>query len=677
MKNIYLGLKNVFKTCLKNPLFNLLLLSGLATTSNAQCTINLTVSGLNTNSVLCSGNSVTITSDAISNYSWSPGNSISAALIVSPTVTTTYTLSAMSAANCPSTAVVTVSVVLTPTLAPTATPSMICEGKSAVLTATGAAGTTYTWTGGSASANTNTYLVTPPAGINNFTVTRAISGCTSTAQRILIVNALPTVFAIVSPTIVCAGKPAQVTVAGGQTYTWTSPGNPPSVASFTFGGATAQVFPPVNTIYTVAAHDGTCVNTTTVELLTNPNPTITASATPSTICSGNSVTINAFGSNNFTIVSSSNPNQTLTSVPFTQTLTQATSYAITGVNSFNCYTTYNQIVVVSPIPTITASIVGTKTMVCSGGSTSIGANSGSGGFAVHSYTWSTGALTPTTVVNPASSVTGPVVYTVSGTNTITTCQSEATVAVAVFIPTISVTGPTATCIGKGLSLFANGGTGGQAYKWYTVPGSSSPTSTNSGLTIGSLTATAQYTLVASTSTGSAQNCITTRTIDVSIYFNPTITAVAQRTPICSGESVDLTADGGVSYVWNTGDVGQVVAVSPTVNTNYTVTGQDANSCENTMTVQVKVSACVGVGELNAVNIGLNVYPNPSNGEFVIKSAGNLKLTLVNDLGQLIRSIELSGANDYKVSVSDLSKGIYFLSGEKDNQQIRQKIVVAK
>jgi len=86
--------------------------------------------------------------------------------------------------------------------------------------------------------------------------------------------------------------------------------------------------------------------------------------------------------------------------------------------------------------------------------------------------------------------------------------------------------------------------------------------------------------------------------------------------------------------------------------------------------------------LSILQAGLNVYPNPNTGAFMIQvdptvMGSDLKLALVNDLGQLIRVINLTGANNYKVSVSDLAKGIYFISGQKDNVQIYEKIIVSE
>jgi len=110
--------------------------------------------------------------------------------------------------------------------------------------------------------------------------------------------------------------------------------------------------------------------------------------------------------------------------------------------------------------------------------------------------------------------------------------------------------------------------------------------------------------------------------------------------------------------------------------NFTVTGTDANGCVNTGTVQVKISGCVGLDELSKSDL-FSVYPNPNNGEFMIKTTSDLKLNLVNELGQVIRIIDLSGANHYKVLLTDLARGIYFISGQKDNVKIYQKVIVAK
>lgn len=60
------------------------------------------------------------------------------------------------------------------------------------------------------------------------------------------------------------------------------------------------------------------------------------------------------------------------------------------------------------------------------------------------------------------------------------------------------------------------------------------------------------------------------------------------TEICKGESVTLTATGGVSYLWSTGQTTASITVSPIVNTTYTVTITTQEGCTGTATAQVIV-----------------------------------------------------------------------------------------
>ena len=53
------------------------------------------------------------------------------------------------------------------------------------------------------------------------------------------------------------------------------------------------------------------------------------------------------------------------------------------------------------------------------------------------------------------------------------------------------------------------------------------------------------------------------------------------------------------------------------------------------------------------------------------------LELINELGQFVRLIKLSEANNRKINISELSNGIYFLIGKKDNLKVKQKIIVTK
>ena len=607
-------------------------------------------------SSLCSGATLTLTGVGNSTaYAWSGGAiPITNGAGFSPVASVNYSVIGTSALSCTALATVSVAVVQTPSFAPTANSGIICLGQTSTLTATGA--TSYTWASLTSTVFTSSMAVTPTSsGISTYTVTRTNSNCLDTKTISVLTNSLPVIFAIVSPTLVCALNPATLAVGGAQSYTWTTP-------TFSFTGSSPVVSPPASTTYTVLGFNGSCSNTTTVFLAANPNPTITTVPGTTAICRGQPITMTASGGINYTWTASTG---TFFTATITETPNIATAYNVSADNAFGCTSGAGVVVIVNNNPTIT--IVPSKTLVCSNGPstlTAAGANT---------YTWdanANGALTTTTIVHPASLTSAPVIYTVQGTYTLTGCQSSKTVQVSVFVPTLTATGNTNTCYGGLITLNAGGGIN-NSYSWNTGSGPPYGFSTIST----TLTASATWTLSAN-SLSAGVTCPSTKTIALGIYYNPTVTAVAQRTIICRNESVMLTGAGAVSYTWSNNMAGTTITVSPTGNSvSYTATGTDANGCSSTGTVLVKISGCSGINELNATNDSFIIYPNPNNGSFVIESGSEMNLSLVNELGQIIRTISMSGSTTHKVSITDIPRGVYFITGKKDGLFINQKVVV--
>src|SRR5690606_31253706 len=96
------------------------------------------------------------------------------------------------------------------------------------------------------------------------------------------------------------------------------------------------------------------------------------------------------------------------------------------------------------------------------------------------------------------------------------------------------------------------------------------------------------------------NLTCTYTADVTVTQNtnlPVATVISSHAQICVGESVTLTASGGVSYNW-TGlpGNGNTQVVSPTTTTTYTVYAVGANGCisANPATVTVIVGPPVAI-----------------------------------------------------------------------------------
>ncbi len=585
---------------------------------------------------ICSGASVSLIGGGANTYTWA--NSIVNGAAITPTLTNSYSVTGTSALGCTATAVTTVVVVLTPTLAPIASPALMCIGSSATLTSSGASN--YTWIPGNV---TTASLVVTPTITTTYTLTKSNANCVKTRTLTVTVNQLPTVMAIAAPTLVCSLNTATLAAGGASTYTWTAPG-------FTTTGFAPIVSPMVSTIYTLTASDGTCVNTTTVALAVDPNPTLSIVASSSVLCAGQSATLTVSGATNYSWTPASLSGSVVTVSP-----NAPSSYAVSGVNSFGCSSSVSQIVLVNPLPQVTA--ITNKTLVCANGAATLTATG-----SANSYSWSTGIINPTVMVNtPATTV-----YSVTGSNTLTGCSKTNTVLVSVFVPAFAASANTAVCIGGAITLTASGAV---SYTWSTgVPFPSC---------VVSPTVPTTYT-VSATSSSNNVSCISSTAIQVTISPNPTVTAVSNKTLVCKGDKAILTGLGAVTYTWSNAAVGTTVQISPSATTNYTVQGTDANGCLSTGTIQVKVSNCNGIDELNGTpDPGLVIYPNPSSGDFVIQSSGDLNLVLVNELGQIIMPVTLSASNNHTVQVKAIANGIYFITGTESNSAINKKIIVNK
>ncbi len=105
---------------------------------------------------------------------------------------------------------------------------------------------------------------------------------------------------------------------------------------------------------------------------------------------------------------------------------------------------------------------------------------------------------------------------------------------------------------------------------------------------------------------------------------PPVAAVSAPATVCkspgflgigfnySPSTQNLTATGGSFYTWNVGQTGNVLAVSPTANTTYTVTVVN-NSCASTASVTVSVDqAAVSLGpDANYCGTPIVITANPS------------------------------------------------------------------
>lgn len=299
-------------------------------------------------------------------------------------------------------------------------------------------------------------------------------------------------------------------------------------------------------------------------------------------------------------------------------LTSNASCATTSTALSNSFT-----FVVNPTPTITTN--GTST-ICSGTNFTITPTGAS------TYTYSSGS----NVVSPTSNQT----YTIIGAS-VNGCTNSAITTISVTPnPTITVNSG-AICSGSTFTIIPSGAL------TYTY---------SSGSSIVNPTTSSLYTVTGS----NAQGCLNTAISNVTVNPLPTINLATSNTLICIGQSASLTANGATSYTWNTNATSNILTISPTVTTVYTVTGIDANGCNNIATITQSVSACTSIKKQSENQVAkMSVYPNPSHGSITIDLIEPAVITITNALGQIVLTEKLESGKQ-TLTIQDAAKGLYFV-----------------
>jgi hypothetical protein len=73
----------------------------------------------------------------------------------------------------------------------------------------------------------------------------------------------------------------------------------------------------------------------------------------------------------------------------------------------------------------------------------------------------------------------------------------------------------------------------------------------------------------------------------------------------------------------------------------------------------------------------SIFPNPSSGEFSIKTKTNLsKVNVYSQTGALVKTIEVTDeSNEVELKVSGLQSGVYFLELQNDSEKSWKKVIV--
>jgi len=447
--------------------------------------------------VICNGQSTTLTASGGGTYLWS-NNSTATNITVSPTTNTTYIVT-VTANGCTATEQVTVTVNDLPVVSFTVDDNAGCLPHIVSFTNTTPNSASCVW---DFNDGNNLPVCSPPhsfvqAGSYNVQLTVTDNNnCTASAQQTITVFPFPNASAGSDVTI-CSGGSVQLTASVGTNYVWST-------------GATTQSItetPLSNATYIVTVTDGNgCTDVDTVSVNLSSSLLVSIS-NDTTICEGTAVQLFAGGGNTFTWSPASSLDNSQIPNPVAMPV-DTTEYKVIiedGVCMDSAYVTVN----VNP-NTIVATAT-PDTLICEGDSVQLSASGGT------FYLWSPSAgLSNTGIANPVASPVDSIDYVVEVSDGI--CSGYDTVSVWV-TPAIQaeISNDTTVILDDVLftiSLFASGG---DTYLWQPSAGLSDSASANPELDFIPLTSGVDTTLtyIVSITKGA---CTEVLSVDITVDF---------------------------------------------------------------------------------------------------------------------------------------------------------------
>lgn len=524
----------------------------------------------------------------------------------------------------------TVNPVLVPAVSVVASNTTSCAGTAITFTATptnGGSAPTYQWfvngnpvAGQTASTFTSSSLTNGASITVQMTsnATPCLSPASATSSPV-VVNVNPVIVASVaisaSATTICAGDPITFTAIptnGGSapTYQWYENGNPVAgQTASTFTSSTLANGTSITVQMTSNATPcltGSPATSNAITVTVNPilNPTVTITASSSTICNGTQVTFTANPTNGgstptylwlingnavpgqtaATFSSNSLSNGDVVTVELTSNATPCLSNATVISNGIT--------IVVNPDIVASVSISASATTICAGSSITFTATPTNGGSApVYQWFVNGNAISGQTTANfVTSSLTNGASVTVQMTSNAAPClvgspaTSNAIVIVVNPIPTVTASNNGPLCVTEQLNLSATT-IAGAIYSW-TGPQSFASASQNPSIASTSLSNAGTYTVSVN-----LNGCTSTASTSV-VISTGTAATINPVGPFCVNSGiVTLTASAG-NGVWSgpgitnvsTGTFNPALATIGANTISYTTPG----ACGGTSTTTIVV-----------------------------------------------------------------------------------------
>ena len=530
-----------------------------------QDSVTVSLLGLNSitltpDTLACDGDTLTLVATGGSSYQWSPAATLSSTtgstVQAFPDTTTTYVVTISQTNGCTISDSVTVSVISS-VLADAGVDTTICNGETVTLggNPTGPLGASFLW---SAATGLNSDTVSNPAAspgnsANYILQVTDSNGCPGRDTVSIVVNPSPNANA--GPNInLCPGDTAQILASGGGTYAW-SPGTFLSDSTI----ANPQVFPDSTQVLQLTVTNGFgCTDEDSVTVVVN-YPTVNAGI-DLWLCPGDTAQLNATGSTTYNWSPNTGLSNDTIANPSAGPI-DTVVYLLAGDPVNGCPNVDTLTIFVNPIVPTNA---GPDTALCSGDTLSIGGNPTAPPGAT--FNWQPVAtMVNNTVGNPLVFPSAPTDYIVFTSSD--TCTGVDTISVTVnALPNADAGNDTTICLGDTVQLQASGGI---TYAWNADTTLSNDTVSNPF----AFPIDTNVYVVAITDTN---GCSAVDSVTLSSLPLPVIDAGLNQT-ICLGDTAQLSASGGVSYIWSPGTSLNDSTLTnplaaPNQTTTYVVTG---------------------------------------------------------------------------------------------------------
>ena len=519
----------------------------------------------------------------------------------------------------------------------------------------GGSATGVTWTTSGSGSFSNANIVNPTytystaeksAGQVLLTATTTGSVCTAASSTLKVTFAPTPVMTAVTPPAICSGSATNITLSSSPaatSYSWTRA----SVTGITPATSSGTANPIVETltnsnasvttvIYSVTPTLGTCsgnVMNITQNINPAPVPSVTISATATTICPGTNITFTPTptnggaspfyqwqkngtaigGASNSTYSTTTAANGDVFSVALTSNATCATPATVTSPG-----------VTITVNPTLIPSVVisATATTICTGTNVTFTPTPTNGGTSpfyqwqkngtaiggASNSTYSTTAAATGDVFSVVLTSNAPCVSPTTATSPGVTMTVNPTV-----IPSVAISATATTiCAGTAVTFTATPSNGGTtpAYQWSknaaTIAGATNSTYVTSTVSNGDVFS------VVLTSNAACASPTTATSAAINMTVNPTVTPsvsiTATATTICPGASVSFSAssvNGGTSpfYQWQKNGT----AIGGASTSTY-VTSTISNSDVFTATV---TSNATCASPITVTSTGITMTVNPT------------------------------------------------------------------